>query len=120
MTCRGGKNPARISIHRSLVRCSSCWIFVGFQTLCLEVDNINIYLDANQGWFGKSVGGNTHTLAFTRKIGNRSGSEEPHREKTGFLPKRGNRGTREADQRLCYRYTDSTIPLLLKSEISSF
>ena len=26
----------------------------------------------------------------------------------------------EADQRLCFRYWDSTIPLLLKSEISSF
>ena len=30
------------------------------------------------------------------------------------------RGNREADQRLCLRYSDSTIPLLLKSEISSF
>ena len=30
------------------------------------------------------------------------------------------RGDREADQRLCFRYSDSTIPLLLKSEISSF
>ena len=29
------------------------------------------------------------------------------------------RGNCEADQRLCFRYTDSTIPLLLKSEISS-
>ena len=29
------------------------------------------------------------------------------------------RGNREADQRLCFRYTDSTLPLLLKSEISS-
>ena len=29
------------------------------------------------------------------------------------------RGYREADQRLCFRYTDSTIPLLPKSEISS-
>ena len=29
------------------------------------------------------------------------------------------RGDREADQRLCFRYTDSTIPLLLESEISS-
>ena len=29
------------------------------------------------------------------------------------------RGSREADQRLCFRYTDSTIPLLPKSEISS-
>ena len=32
------------------------------------------------------------------------------------------RGNREADQRLCFSYTDSTIiiPLLFKSEISSF
>ena len=29
------------------------------------------------------------------------------------------RGNREADQRLCFRNTDSTIPLLSKSEISS-
>ena len=29
------------------------------------------------------------------------------------------RGNREADQRLCFRYTDSSIPLLPKSEISS-
>ena len=28
-------------------------------------------------------------------------------------------GNRTADQRLCFRYTDSTIPLLSKSEISS-
>ena len=28
------------------------------------------------------------------------------------------RGNREADQRLCFRYLDSTIPLLSKSEIS--
>ena len=27
------------------------------------------------------------------------------------------RGNREADQRLCFRYTDSTIPLFPKSEI---
>ena len=30
------------------------------------------------------------------------------------------RGNCEADQRLCFRYSDSTIPLLLKFEISSF
>ena len=30
------------------------------------------------------------------------------------------RGNREADQRLCFRSTDSTISLLLKYEISSF
>ena len=29
------------------------------------------------------------------------------------------RGDREADQRDCFRYTESTIPLLHKSEISS-
>ena len=29
------------------------------------------------------------------------------------------RGNREADQRLCFRYTDRTIPLLPTSEISS-
>ena len=29
------------------------------------------------------------------------------------------RGNREADQRLCFRYSDSTIPLLFTSEISS-
>ena len=30
------------------------------------------------------------------------------------------RGNREADQRLCFRHTDSTIPLLPKPKISSF
>ena len=30
------------------------------------------------------------------------------------------RGNREADKRHCFRYSDSTIPLLLKSEISRF
>ena len=29
------------------------------------------------------------------------------------------RGNREADQRLCFRYTESTIPLLPKPEIAS-
>ena len=30
------------------------------------------------------------------------------------------RGNREADQRLCFRYSDSRIPLLPKSKTSSF
>ena len=44
------------------------------------------------------------------------------REKTGFFLQCENkdadqlRGNREADQRLCFRYIDSTIPLLSKSE----
>ena len=51
-------------------------------------------------------------------------SFEPRREKTGFMHMRKQRRRsasryREADQRLCFRYTDSTIPLLPKSEISS-
>ena len=49
---------------------------------------------------------------------------EPRREKTGFLKcenkdadqRRGNHGS---DQCLCFRYTDNTIPLLTKYEISS-
>ena len=50
---------------------------------------------------------------------------EPRCEKTGFLHICENkdadqlRGNHEADQRLCFRYTDSTIPLLPKSEILS-
>ena len=30
------------------------------------------------------------------------------------------RGNRKADQRLCFHHSDSTIPLLLKSELSGF
>ena len=49
---------------------------------------------------------------------------EPRYEKTGFLHMRNKdadqlRSNCEADQRLCCRYSDSTIPLLPKSEISS-
>ena len=49
---------------------------------------------------------------------------EPRREKTGFLHMRKQRRRsasryREADQRLCFRYTDSTIPPLPKYKISS-
>ena len=45
-------------------------------------------------------------------------SDDPRREETGFLHICENkdadqlRGNREADQRLCFRYIDSTIPLL--------
>ena len=45
-------------------------------------------------------------------------SVEPHHEKTGLLNVRKQNCT--ADQRLCFRYTDSTIPLLRKSEDSGF
>ena len=50
---------------------------------------------------------------------------EPRREKTVFFCICENkdadqlRGNREADQRFCFRYTDSTISLLPKSGIPS-
>ena len=50
---------------------------------------------------------------------------EPHHEKTNVLHICENkgadqlRGYREADQRLCFRYKNNTIPPLSKSEISS-
>ena len=53
-------------------------------------------------------------------------SYELRHKKPGFCINRKNkdadqlRGNRKADQRLCFRHTDSTIPLLPKSEISSF
>ena len=53
---------------------------------------------------------------------------EPRHEKTGFLliRKQTSRSAVQclsdctADQRLCFRYSDSTIPLFLKFQISSF
>ena len=50
---------------------------------------------------------------------------KPSHKKTGFLHLCENKDAdqlhrnREADQRLCFRYSDSTIPLLPKSKISS-
>ena len=43
----------------------------------------------------------------------------PPHEKTNNLNMQKQR-RRSADQRLCFCYSDSTIPLLLKSEISNF
>ena len=51
---------------------------------------------------------------------------EPHREKKTDVCLCENKGEDqlrsncEADQRLCFRYTENTVALLLKSEISSF
>ena len=42
----------------------------------------------------------------------------PRREKTNILHMRKQR-RRSADQRLCFRYIDTTIPLISKSDISS-
>ena len=50
---------------------------------------------------------------------------EPRHEKPAFCICENKdadqlRGNREADQHLCFRYTDNTIPLLPKSETPSF
>ena len=50
---------------------------------------------------------------------------EPPHGKANNLPRRKQRrrsacSNCEADQRLCFRYSDSTVPLLPKSKISSF
>ena len=71
-----------------------------------------------------------HNLCFDRqltkiaKIAIQLSSNEPRHKKTNILHMRKQRrrsalGNHEADQRLCFRYIDSTIPLLSKSEISS-
>ena len=61
------------------------------------------------------------------KVGGSRGllfSYEPHHEKTRFVHMR-KKGVDQrcshctADQRFCFRYADSTIPLLLRIEISS-
>ena len=63
---------------------------------------------------------------YCEKDNNQNAYEPPH-GKTNNLHRRKQRrrsaqlrGNREADQRLCFRYSDSTIPLLLNFEISSF
>ena len=49
--------------------------------------------------------------------------EPPHGKPTICIGKNKDadqlRGNCDADQRLCFRYTDNTIPLLSKSKISS-
>ena len=51
-------------------------------------------------------------------------TDEPQHWKTRFLPMRKGAdqlcSNCEANHRLCFRYTNSTMSLLLKSEISSF
>ena len=55
----------------------------------------------------------------------RYGAYEPRHETNGCLHMLNKdadqlRGNREADQRLCFRYTEGTIPLLPKYETSSY
>ena len=86
---------------------------------------------------GQMSGGNmsyTHGFIIPVKIFGNVGTEQPllvylqmsrlMRKPTIYIGENKDadqlRGNCEADQRLCFRYSDSTIPLLLKSEISSF
>ena len=50
----------------------------------------------------------------------RYGAYEPRHEKNGCLHMRNKDADQLRGQRLCFRYTESTIPLLPKSEISSY
>ena len=61
-----------------------------------------------------------------KQIGPKAIHSEPRREKTRFFAYAKTKGADqlrsncEADQRLCFRHSDSIISLLPKSEISSF
>ena len=89
----------------------------------LATASVKAYSALKTSWvrFTASVGLKKVKISRLLKI------NEPPREKTNNLHTGENkdadqlRGNREADQRLCFRYSDSTIPLVLtESKISSF
>ena len=61
-----------------------------------------------------SVGMNRHMGKPTICLGENKGADQLR----GYADQL--RGNREADQRLCFRYTDITISPLLKSKLSNF
>ena len=87
----------------------------------------NVYLRKNpillyekRGYRGLVLSSCKHDVFANKK----QQTYEPRLEKINILHMRKKdadqlRGNREADQRLWFRYIDSTIPLLSKSEISS-
>ena len=85
-------------------------------------------MGANQNHINETILMSTHNISFYGELANiifQLSSNEPRHEKTKILHICENkdedqlRGNCEADQRLCFRYIDSTIPVLSKSEISS-
>ena len=79
LTCRGGKNPMR-SFHtpKSCPLLLRLALFLVFGLCVWKWTTSGDILNANQDCsigFGKSVSGIAQKLAFTRKIGNRRGSE---------------------------------------------
>ena len=79
LTCRGGKNPVR-SFHtpKSCPLLLRLALFLVFGLCVWKWTTSGDILNANQDCsigFGKSVSGIAQSLAFTRKIGNRRGSE---------------------------------------------
>ena len=79
LTCRGGKNPV-LSFHtpKSCPLLLRLALFLVFGLCVWKWTTSGDILNANQDCsigFGKSVGGIAQSLAFTRKIGNRRGSE---------------------------------------------
>ena len=89
--------------------CTICW-FVNFN---VPFDRFSILSEQSQ-----------HFLAITSRLGSYYYLSRLMGKPTICIGKNKDadqlRGNCKADQRLCFRYSDSTIPLLLKSKISSF
>ena len=104
---------SRIALSRESRKSNSLGNIISWFTVCKKQFKKK---NKKKGLTGQNLYGNTQVRL-----------SEPRREKTVFFfcicENKGAdqlRGNREAEQRLCFRYTDSTIPLLSKYEISSF
>ena len=70
------------------------------------------------GSCNRMYGADDRCIKLSSSCMRRYGAYEPRHDTNGCLHMRNKdadqlRGNREADQRLCFRYTESTIPLLL-------
>ena len=106
-------HTTHIHIHTGLLRC----LISNFIIPCLDVICMQFF---SQGFY-TVTGFNSFMKWFMETLK----TDEQRHEKTNVMHMRNQRRRsasryyREADQRLCFRYTDSTIPLLPTSEISS-
>ena len=81
------------------------WIYHAKKPLAICVSAVQFLIDMVSNYKDKNM---SHCIRkLTKCLGENKGADQL-------------RGKREADQRLCFRCTDSTILLLLKSKISSF
>ena len=89
---------------------------------CLVISLLSIYVLKPRHFSKSRLTLLRPTCPYNLTLPERCTTSEPHREKIGYClcENKGAdqlRSNCEADQRLCFRYTDSTISLLLKSEI---